>query len=385
MAVIVPAKNEEKVIAETINSLLGHIPARDIYVVSDGSSDNTVGQVEKLFPREIFNAEQFSRSGVVFVTFPKLLDFKESHGKAGVINKVIKDYRLAYKYQYIMFMDADSLVTDSYVKEILNHFDKDTKKEIACLVGKVEGRNNGWLPSYRIWEYEISQSIHKKAQSLIGSVIVCPGCATIARSDIFKKIDFPTGTITEDMDLTFLIHRQKLGRVVFNPKAVVTTQDPNNLSDFLKQIDRWYTGFWQCVIKHQIPWGGQLLDLEVALLALEGIFNGILVLGLMFLLPILVVNNRELFLLVLGLDLFLFMLPSLIFVSYQKKDLRLMAYFPFFYFVRLLASLVFLKSFIKTFFKLDLKMNWRQAKRYSLTSLKEELWPNQFRRLMAFR
>lgn len=341
---LVPAHNEECVIGKTIESLLVIANKNDIYVVNDGSEDKTKGVAEAYAPN--------------------ILNLYPNVGKATAMNTAIKYFALSKKYKYIMPMDADTVVTADFLNNTLPILEKDIKEKLACVVGRVEGKNYNWITSYRIWEYEIAQTIHKSAQKETNSVIVCPGCATIYRTKVFDKAQIPTGTLTEDMDFTFDIHRKHLGRIYFTNKASVVTQDPNTLRDFIRQIDRWYTGFWQCVVKHNIPWQGQSLDIEIALLASEGLFNGLLMVGFAFLIPYTLTKNPKVLLYPLGLDLFLFMIPSLFFVATKNKLWKIFLYLPLFYVIRVTSSFIFLTSFIKVVLGLDLKMKWGKASRY---------------------
>jgi len=341
---LVPAHNEECVIGKTIESLLAIADKNDIYVVNDGSEDKT---------KEIAGAYA-----------PNILNLYPNVGKATAINSAIKHFSLSQKYKYIMPMDADTVVTADFLNNTLPILEKDVKEKLACVVGRVEGKSHNWITSYRIWEYEVAQTIHKSAQNETNSVIVCPGCATIYRTKVFDTVQIPKGTLTEDMDFTFDIHRKHLGKIYFTNKASVVTQDPNTLRDFIRQIDRWYTGFWQCVVKHDIPWQGQTLDIEVALLALEGLFNGLLMIGFIFLIPYSLIKNPHILLYPLGLDLFLFMIPSLFFVAIKTKLWKIFLYTPLFYVMRITSSFIFLTSFVKVVLGLDLKMKWSKANRY---------------------
>ena len=348
VCVIVPAHNEEKVIGKTLKSLSGVIALKDVYVVNDGSKDRTA-----------FFAKKHTKN---------VLSIYPNTGKANAINKAIAEFSLPKKYQYIMPLDADTQIAKDFFANVERVFAKDKRKTIACVCGKVVGRNHNWITMYRVWEYEVTQAIHKNAQSKIGAISVCPGCATVFRSEIFKKTSVPIGTITEDMDLTFEIHRKKLGRIVYASMAKVITQDPRNIRDLAKQLDRWYTGFWQCLIKHNIPWQGQLLDFEVALLALDGIFNGLLVLLFLTLIPFFALKNPFIVFSPIVFDLGLFFIPTLIFTSIRQRKAKYFLYIPNFYLIRCMSSLIFFKSFLKTVFARDLKMGWRSAARYQVTN-----------------
>ena len=251
-AVLVPAHNEELVISKTLQSILNLVSPDDLYVIDDGSKDNT-SKIAKIFTKNVLSIP--------------------NRGKAVALNTAIKYFNLTKRYKYILFMDADTMPDKNFLKYALKHFEDDSKNEIVCVVGRVKGFGINWISKFRQWEYQISHLIHKKAQGFIKSIVVLPGCATIYKSFIFDLIKFPTGTLTEDMDFTFTMHRLGFNKMVFENKAIVFTQDPQTLRDYSRQLHRWYTGFWQVVRKHNIPWQGQTLDLEVSMLAIEGLYN----------------------------------------------------------------------------------------------------------------
>jgi len=344
IAILIPAHNEEKVLEKTIRSALEVVDREHIYVVNDGSKDAT---------------DDISRS-----LTDKVVTLPKGVGKAKATNYALWWYDLANKYEFLMPIDADTVITKDFIKNALPILEKDTEQKIACVVGKVTGIQKNWVTAFRMWEYEIAQSVHKKAQSIEDAVMICPGCSTIYRTSIFTKIQVPVGTLTEDMDLTFLIHRKKLGRVIYTGNSKVITQDPNTFKDYRKQLNRWYTGFWQCLIKHKIPWGGQLLDFEVGMIATEGLFNGILVCGFFILIPIVIRSNPIVLVIPAGVDLFLFLIPTMIYVGIKNKIYHILLYIPHFYLLRFLSSFIFLMSFFKVVLSHDLKMQWFKVVRY---------------------
>lgn len=347
VAFIVPAHNEEKVIAETLASLLLISDAQDIYVGNDNSTDNT--------------------SSIANTFTSNVHDQHPNVGKATILNTLIDKYDLISRYEYIMPVDADTRITPTFIEETVKTLDADTEKKIICAVGKVVGKNASWVTSYRIWEYEIGQLIYKRAQSIINTILVCPGCATLYRASIFEAVKFPTGTVTEDTDLTLQIHRKKLGRIVFIPKAVVITQDPNTLREYTRQVTRWYKGFWQAVVKHDFPWGGQLVDLQVLIMATEGLFNGLLMIVLLALIPFLVLSQSAVMAYTLMADFFFFLIPTMLYVAFTQKLWRIFLYIPHFYIMRILASILFLTSFVGVLRSAITKEGWNSPTRYKVT------------------
>jgi cellulose synthase/poly-beta-1,6-N-acetylglucosamine synthase-like glycosyltransferase len=65
------------------------------------------------------------------------------------------------------------------------------------------------------------------------------------------EIDAP-GLIIEDFNMTFEVHKKKLGKIAYTPKTIGIHQDPYILSDYIKQVQRWNVGFFQTVKRHGI-------------------------------------------------------------------------------------------------------------------------------------
>jgi cellulose synthase/poly-beta-1,6-N-acetylglucosamine synthase-like glycosyltransferase len=347
VAILIPAYNENKVIASTLKSLYKLVPKKNIFVVDSGSNDNTK---------------------IIALKYTKNVLITTNHGKALALNLGIKYFNLTKRYQYIFFMDADTRPKPNFLENVMKHFKNDPHKKIVCVVGQVKNYGVNWISKFRQWEYHISHFIHKKGQENLKSILVVPGCATVYRSCIFDKLKFPKGTLTEDMDFTFLLHRKGYNGMVFENKAIVYTQDPQNLRDYILQLKRWYTGFWQVVRKYDIPWQGQILDLEVIILALEGLYNGLIIIFFIFsILPLFILGGINIFVFPLLIDLFIFFIPTLIWSSIIDKDFKKLYYIPQFYFLRILSSLIFLKSFFDGFTNQEKEYSW-DSNRYAINT-----------------
>ncbi|KKS17274.1 MAG: glycosyl transferase family 2 [candidate division WWE3 bacterium GW2011_GWC1_41_7] len=347
IAIIIAARNEGLVLDNTLHSIKKIVRKEHIYLVNDNSSDNTTALAEKEIPRE------------------NILKNDIKTGKAGSLNRGIAHFHLPKKYKYIMPIDADTKVAKTMIKRSLRLFKTDKKHTIVAVVGRIKSEGNSYITYYRIWEYEIGHTILKNAQSFINAISVCSGCATIYKSSVFSELTFPEDTVTEDMDLTFTIHRKKLGRIVYQDNALVYTQDPINLKILTKQLNRWYSGFWQNIVKHKIPWGGQILDFEVALLALGGVANSLFILGEVGLLILSIYNPfllKFVFLQII-LDLLLLMIPTMVFTSVRNNSWKIFLYLPHLYFIRFYSGLIFLHSLVRIIFGVDL-LHWDRTQRY---------------------
>src|SRR6266498_1563115 len=206
--VVVPAFNEAQVIEASLDRLLGLLLQGDIYVVSDGSSDET-GRIAR-------------RMGVNILTLAR------NQGKARALHSLIQFFELTKKYDYILFSDADSQMAPDF----LTVAQKYLQDRPACIVGTVKSDKYGLISAYRTYEYSLTHQIFKRAQDILNVITVAPGCASLYRSDIIDQLEFSHRTLTEDFDLTIQIHQKKLGQIVYAPDAYVITQDPPTVRDY---------------------------------------------------------------------------------------------------------------------------------------------------------
>ena len=103
VAVVIPAHNEEIALPKCIAALKAIIPARQIYVASDGSKDATVSIARSMGCRA--------------------LDIRPNGGKAKAIDRAIKHYRLCERFKAVLIQDADSEIDPRYLDYALPLFD----------------------------------------------------------------------------------------------------------------------------------------------------------------------------------------------------------------------------------------------------------------------
>jgi cellulose synthase/poly-beta-1,6-N-acetylglucosamine synthase-like glycosyltransferase len=227
ISILIPCHNEAKSVKTCVASALVQTrPADEIIVVNDGSTDKTP---------EIL--KQFGSRIKVVNVYP------------GTKNKSrAQEYGLKFVTGDILITtDGDTKIDRNFVKRIEEDF-KDPG--VAAVGGYVSSLKHNWITAYRAFEYIIGQDVHKLAQSKLNFMFVIPGAAAAFRTDVFKKyLTFDHDTVTEDLDFTYKLHKNKL-KIVFDRKAIVYTQDPPNLKSYINQIRRWYGGGFQNLMKH---------------------------------------------------------------------------------------------------------------------------------------
>lgn len=223
VAVIIPAHNEGTTVQHTVRSCLDQThPIDQLFVVADNCTDNT--------------AEQAARAGAVVI---------EGNGgsKAAAQNlalpRVTSDVVLA--------IDADATLNAPAVALM-----------VETLLAGAAGTCPSALPAdtssiysqYRTLYHAIANGWVRRMQDVLGRQLVLSGMANCHRADVLRELGgYPEDNITEDFNLTWMLHRGG-HTAAFTPAAVVYTQEPRSLRELLAQMHRWTSGFAQTTV-HQ--------------------------------------------------------------------------------------------------------------------------------------
>jgi cellulose synthase/poly-beta-1,6-N-acetylglucosamine synthase-like glycosyltransferase len=320
ICVVIPARNEERLIGRCITSVLdAGLDPRHVYVVDDASTDGT-GEVLRSF------------AGI------NILTNDPRRGKAGSLRHAIEHFELVDRYAFVSILDADSHVTEGYFDVVVKSFVEDPQAVLVC--GSPRGQAHNYLTAFRTLDYALCLFMYRKGQDAIGVITVAPGCASTYRSSILSALDWAGGTLVEDMDLTVQIHRKRLGRIRYAGDAVVHTQDPRRLREYVGQLTRWYSGTWQVMRLHRLPLGRQRLDAEFALLVGEGLFYSILVLALPFLAYLWPTTTLRWIL----LDQSVFAIAAIACACYLRR-LDVLLWFPAYAPLRVIGCVVWIRTF----------------------------------------
>jgi cellulose synthase/poly-beta-1,6-N-acetylglucosamine synthase-like glycosyltransferase/peptidoglycan/xylan/chitin deacetylase (PgdA/CDA1 family)/spore germination protein YaaH len=231
VSVIVPAYNEERVIVQTISSLLNQRYAGplEIVVVDDGSADDTA-----LICEEAYGSH------------PQVTVFrKENGGKASALNYGIARAR----HDFVIGLDADTVFDDDTVAELVQPL-KDPK--VAAVAGNAKvGNRINLVTRWQALEYVTSQNIDRRAFSLLDCITVVPGAVGAWRRSAVEEVGgFKEDTLAEDQDLTLAMRRAGYS-VAYADGAVAYTEAPDTLRGLAKQRFRWSFGTLQCTWKHR--------------------------------------------------------------------------------------------------------------------------------------
>lgn len=276
VTLIVPAYNEERVIAQSIRSLLALSYSRlEVVVVNDGSKDGTLDELIRSF--SLRKSEVRPSAGLptkpvrgiyISTVEPRVVVVdKVNGGKADSINAGIN----FSQSPYFIGMDADSLFEPDAVTRALRLALEDPE-HVVGVGGVVRGINGSIVDAGRIrrphlllnfWvviqviEYLRSFLAGRTAWSLVNGLLIIPGAfGLFQKAAVVDCGGYATDTVTEDFELVLRMHRnaREKGlkwRILLAPDAVCWTEMPASRKVLSGQRKRWHEGLLQTIAVHR--------------------------------------------------------------------------------------------------------------------------------------
>src|SRR5437870_6410202 len=229
VTVLIPAHNEEKVIVETVHSVLfSDYPDLHLVVVDDGSTDKTGELLDAHFSRE-----------------PRVRVMHQvNRGKAAALSVAMSQAQT----EIVVTIDADTEIEPDAIRKLVRHFSDPT---VGAVAGNVKvGNRSRWLTRWQALEYITSQNMEKRAFDLLNCITVVPGALGAWRKQAIEAAGGITAdTVAEDADLTIAIRRVGW-RIGYDEEAIAWTEAPDTPGQLIRQRFRWTFGTLQSFWKH---------------------------------------------------------------------------------------------------------------------------------------
>ena len=236
--VLVPAHNEEAVIAGIIENLQSmDYPSElyDFYILADNCEDRT--------------AEIAREKGA------KVLEtHKESPdtptGKPIVLQKALQTLEgYGAKYDLVMFFDADNRIDTNMFREVNSQFlDHPEADIVQCYLGCKNKK--GLVALYYYMSYTITNRFFQYAKSRIGINCVVGGTGFAVRADYLQRRGGWTAmSLTEDFELQVEATCEGK-RILWNNNVRIYDEKPTRWRASLRQRIRWAQGHWFVCFKN---------------------------------------------------------------------------------------------------------------------------------------
>ena len=231
-AIIIPARNEELVIGNLLDSLNKQNYNKnmyDIYVVPNNCTDNT---------------ESVSKSKNAKIILPDI----EIHSKGEALKytfEYIQENINIYD-AYIIF-DADNVVHPDFIKEM--NITLCNGYKIAQGYRDSKNPSDTWISSCYSLHYLIQNVFVDKARMNMHEFCYINGTGFMIANEILEKNPYNTKTMTEDIEFTMqnLIAGNK---IAFVEKAITYDEQSLKFEESIKQRKRWSIGTMQCLERY---------------------------------------------------------------------------------------------------------------------------------------
>ncbi len=227
---IVPCKNEEKVIADTIaNCFRAQYPKEKIEVIAinDGSTDRS-GEIMKSMAEKKENLT--------------VIDWEKNRGK----KHAMAEGFLRARGEIVIQLDSDSFIDPATFKKIVEPFQNPGIGAVSAHTDP-KNSNRNFLTKMQAAYYFMSFRVLKAAESTFLTVFCCSGCASAYRKSIVLPV------LDEWLEETFLGRPVPWGddraltsrilkagyRTIYSNKVKAETIVPETLRQLAKQQIRW--------------------------------------------------------------------------------------------------------------------------------------------------
>lgn len=237
VTVMVPAHNEEVVIAATVKHILhlNYPPEKvQVIVIADNCSDDTAGRLRELKANPQYAERDFM-----------IMERKGTGGKSGALNDAI-EFAIG---EWICIYDADA-APEKNALMFLAQKSLENPEKYGAVFGrnKARNRNQNFLSKCINLELVTSQRIYHTGLWELFKIGTIPGTNYIIKTELIKELGgWDTQAITEDTAVSFEI-MAKGQLIALAPQAEAYQQEPENLAVYMKQRERWGKGNLRVVL-----------------------------------------------------------------------------------------------------------------------------------------
>ena len=255
VTIVVPAHNEDVVIAQTAKAILDMNYPHDrveLLLFADNCSDNTYAECLSVQAMPEYAGRNLT-----------IIDRTGTGGKAGVLNDALE----MATGEYICVYDADAMPEKNALYFLVKEVMKDPERHVASFGrNKTRNANQNFLTRCINQEIVVTQRVHHVGMWHLFKIGRIPGTNFIIQTDFVKSIGgWKNGALTEDTDISFKIMQSgKLIALAYNSEAF--QQEPETLKSYYMQRKRWAKGNYEVVLsnfKHLFGRANWRVKLEV--------------------------------------------------------------------------------------------------------------------------
>ena len=230
---IIPAHNEESVVANLVESLKNQEYPKeliDIYVIADNCTDNTA-QVAK------------EAGAIVYERFDSTRKTK-GYALQWFLKQKIEENA---DYDAFFIFDADNIVDKNFTKNMNKKLCQG--EDVVQGYRDIKNPTDNWITGGYALFYWMMHRLYHLSRYNLGLSALLNGTGFMVRFDVIKPEGWNTETLTEDIEFSLkrIIAGSKVG---WATDAIVYDEQPTGFKQSWSQLSRWTVGHIQCMQKY---------------------------------------------------------------------------------------------------------------------------------------
>ena len=234
VSIIVPVKDEEKVVGRLLDALLKlDYPQdkREIVIVEDGSVDKTVELCKEYVRRHPSQVRLFSQ--------------QTSNGKPSALNYALEHVN----GEIVAVFDADSVPRSDALLKAVEHFEDPS---VAAVQGRACSINAdvNMLTKFISYEETVRYETYMRGKDALNLFVPLTGSCYFVRRRALLEVDGWNGaSLSEDMEIALKL-TEKGHCIRYAPEIRCWQEYPVKLAQLIKQRIRWFRGTMEIALKY---------------------------------------------------------------------------------------------------------------------------------------
>lgn len=233
-AILIPARDESRVIEELLNSILNQtrkINSDDVYVIVEEESDKTVELVKNKNMNIIFRHDLSKK--------------RKGYALDDAIKEILEQKK---HYDAYFIFDADNVLDKDYIKNMEKAYEDGY--DIGIGYRNTKNGNDSVIAAASSLTFSMINTLGNEHKTKCNNTLTISGTGFYIKGDIIEKLGgYPFNSLTEDYELTLYATLNDL-TTTYVKNAIFFDEQPVKYNITINQRTRWIKGFFEARKKY---------------------------------------------------------------------------------------------------------------------------------------
>lgn len=233
-AILIPARDESRVIEELLNSILNQtrkIDSDDVYVIVEEESDKTVEIVKNKNMNIVFRHDLSKK--------------RKGYALDDAIKEILEQKK---HYDAYFIFDADNVLDKDYIKNMEEAYEDGY--DIGIGYRNTKNGNDSVIAAASSLTFSMINTLGNEHKTKCNNTLTISGTGFYIKGDIVEKLSgYPFNSLTEDYELTLYATLNDL-TTTYVKNAIFFDEQPVKYNITINQRTRWIKGFFEARKKY---------------------------------------------------------------------------------------------------------------------------------------